>query len=567
MRQLHFLSLSIALAALQLPSRAQVLTRVNTTAAGAQTAGSAAYWDRPIALSRDGRIVAFTSTTAVIPGQFGVFLKDRLTGGVTCASITTTGSAGLAANARDVSLSSDGSVVTYSCDAPNLLATPDTNGRFDIFVHDVTLGVTTRASVSSTGVEANGNCTYPAISGDGRFIAFQSTATNLDPADTDTQADVFLHDRTTGSTTLVSRTPTGAAAHGAFPKLSRDGRFVAFESSSTALDPLHPGPVPAVFVLDRTSGSIERASYDINGAPAFGRFYDTNAEYSHECGGISADGRFVTYFHLTAGWFGILRRDRLTGAVAKTWLGNAGDIEGGEISDDGRFVLFNTHESVVPGDLNWEGDVHVHDFELGTTRRVSLELPGTGYSYWPETAAAAISGDGTVIGFASWVDNLVPNDTNNALDYFVHDWRDVPPQAYCSSAPSLNGCLPTLSTLGRPDGSAGSGFVVTAGQSDGQRSGLFVYGIAGAFAAPWGAGTLCVAAPRQRTFVLSSGGTAGQCDGALSFDWNTYVATHPGALGTPFDALTPVFLQAWARDPGAPGQCVLSNAIEFHSCP
>ena len=120
---------------------------------------------------------------------------------------------------------------------------------------------THRVSVSSSGVEGNGECgQYPRISADGRFVAFQSEASNLVPGDTNGVRDIFVHDRTTGETTRVSVRSDGAEANGycGFPEISADGRVVAFMSYATNL--VSPAAYNAVYVHDRQTGETSTAS-------------------------------------------------------------------------------------------------------------------------------------------------------------------------------------------------------------------------------------------------------------------------------------------------------------------
>ncbi len=144
-----------------------------------------------------------------------------------------------------------------------------------------------------------------------------------------------------------------------------------------------------------------------------------------------------------------------------------------------------------------------------------------------------------------------------------------PPQSYCSAGASSNGCVATLSSSGAPSASYATPFVVTANGVDAQRSGLVFYGVNGRGAAPWGATSsfVCVKAPLQRTGQLDSGGTAGACDGALTFDWNAFHAAQPGALGQPFQAGERVWIQGWYRDPPSSKTTALTDALEARICP
>lgn len=144
-----------------------------------------------------------------------------------------------------------------------------------------------------------------------------------------------------------------------------------------------------------------------------------------------------------------------------------------------------------------------------------------------------------------------------------------PPQSYCTAGVSTNGCAPTMSSVGTPSASSNGSFVLSANDVEGQKLGLLFYGTSGRASTPWGAtsSVLCVRPPQQRMVQLQTGGTQGVCDGLLSTDWNAYVASHPGALGAPFQAGELVQAQGWYRDPANSKTTSLTNAIEFMICP
>jgi hypothetical protein len=138
-------------------------------------------------------------------------------------------------------------------------------------------------------------------------------------------------------------------------------------------------------------------------------------------------------------------------------------------------------------------------------------------------------------------------------------------QAYCTAGTSSAGCVASLTSLGLPSVAATSGFVVSAQQVQGHRTGLFFYGVSGKLAQPLGSGNwLCVRSPTQRTSLQPSGGIAQQCNGSLSLDWLAWTSTHPGSLGTPLHVGTQVCVQAWYRGPGLP---TLTDALQFLTCP
>jgi hypothetical protein len=136
--------------------------------------------------------------------------------------------------------------------------------------------------------------------------------------------------------------------------------------------------------------------------------------------------------------------------------------------------------------------------------------------------------------------------------------------SYCTATTSSQGCASTLSASGTASAASGAGYVLRASALDGQRSGLIFYGLSGATATPWGpSGWLCVKAPTQRTSSQSSGGSPGACDGELTLDWNAFVASHPTALGAPWQGGETCFTQAWWRDPPSAKSTALSNGWAF----
>jgi Tol biopolymer transport system component len=213
-------------------------TRVSVDATGGQLNGpsiSPSY-------SADGRYMAFLSYASnLVPGdtnqQPDVFVRDRLTGQSERVNVSSSGvPTGLRGHSEDPSISANGRYVVFQSYATGLVP-GDTNKEPDIFVHDRQTGVTERVSVSSSGAQANSQSTLASISGDGRYVAFSSYASNLVPKDSNYRQDVFVHDRVTGVTQRVS-VPTGRRqANGVSiaPSISVDGRFVVFSSTATNL--------------------------------------------------------------------------------------------------------------------------------------------------------------------------------------------------------------------------------------------------------------------------------------------------------------------------------------------
>ncbi len=166
------------------------------------------------------------------------------------------------------SISADGRFVAFQSVARDLVS-GDTNNTTDVFVYDRQTGAVTRVSVSSGGTQGNDASYSAAISADGRYVAFRSAATTLEPGDTNNTDDIFVHDRQTGQTTRVSLdSAVNRVMAGDTPSISGDGRFVAFQSTATNLVTGDTNGVGDIFVRDRQTettnarfpGSWQRAS-------------------------------------------------------------------------------------------------------------------------------------------------------------------------------------------------------------------------------------------------------------------------------------------------------------------
>ena len=322
-----------------------------------------------------------------------------------------------------VACSADGRYVAFCSFASNLVS-GDTNSYSDIFVRDLTLGITTRVSVASDGTQGNSYSWTPSISADGRYVAFESLASNLVPGDTNEQEDVFIHDVATGTTQRVSVAGDGTPANNSSdsPVISADGRYVAFASHASNLVSGDDSFKKDIFVRDRVAGSVERIS--VNSAGVAG---DGDSAYPS----ISADGRFVAFqsysgnlassdVNLT-GSEDIFVRDRVAGTTEHASVDGtgAGGDSGGynpSISADGRYVAFESDaRNLVPGDTNNFRDVFVHDRQTGATTRVSMARSGD-QADWP-SYYPSISADGRYVAFASDARNLIPEGTSGRQVY------------------------------------------------------------------------------------------------------------------------------------------------------
>lgn len=380
-------------------------------------------------ITPDGRYVAFTSAAAnLTPGDLNgkrdVFVYDRDSGRIFLVSMSSLG-AQADGNSEMPVMSSDGRYVAFYSLATNLVP-GDTNGRKDIFVHDRNTGQTERVSVDSLGAQANGGSMRPAISSDGRYVVFESAASNLVAGDTNGMSDVFVHDRNTGQTVRVSVSSAGNQGSGfsTKPAISGDGRYVAFLSGAANLVVGDSNGRYDVFLHDRNSGQTIRVSVDSAGAQ--GDFNSDNPE-------ISSDGRYIIFSSMATNLVpgdvnnsnDIFVHDRDTGQTTMVSVNSAGEqVNFGAsypaISPDGMWVSFNSvSTNLAPGVNNGWSQMFLHNRNTGQTSCVSLspnETQGDSQSSWSD-----LSLNGRYVAFDSYSTNLVPGDGNNMCDIFVHD--------------------------------------------------------------------------------------------------------------------------------------------------
>ena len=244
------------------------------------------------AISADGRYVVFGSYASnLVPGDTNhlgdVFVRDRATHVTRRVSV---GPGGTQANSDSFggAISADGRYVAFTSYASNLVA-GDTNHERDVFVRDRVAHVTRRVSVGPGGTQANSDSFGPAISANGRYVVYESSASNLVAGDTNHVNDVFVRDRMTHATRRVSVGPGGAQAdsHTYDPAISADGRFVAYESSASNLVAGDTNQSWDVFVRDRVAHVTWRVSVGPGEAQANNDSFDP---------AISADGRYVAFY-------------------------------------------------------------------------------------------------------------------------------------------------------------------------------------------------------------------------------------------------------------------------------
>ena len=334
---------------------------------------------------------------------------------------------------------STGAFVSWS----RTLVPNDTNSFADVFVVDRQTDTIERGSLASDGSQSNGASAEPSLSQNGRYLAFESSATNLVPGDTNGFSDIFVRDLEGQSTERVSLRSDGsqseAGGSGAYssagshePKITPDGRWVVYTSNSTDLVPDDTNQLSDIFLYDRQTAATERVSVGSSGEQM--ALWCRNAT-------ISADGRYVAFRgdYYAGGMPGqepgegptenstyAYLKDRETGALTLINGGLNGQVEPtlgtGHpwISSNGNYVTYSSfQQDLVANDTNGYNDVFVYETQTGSVERVSVGSDGSesdGSSEQP-----TISGDGSVVVFRSFATNLVSDDANWSGDIFGHD--------------------------------------------------------------------------------------------------------------------------------------------------
>ncbi len=476
-------------------------------------------------------------------------------------------SSGAQANVRSgyygPSISTDGRFVAFESRASNLVG-GDTNVSEDVFVHDCQSGATERVSMSSAGVEGNNSSGHygVSISADGRWVAFGSSASNLVSGDTNGVSDTFVHDRQSGTTEHVSVNSSGAQGSGGFltfgslrPSISADGRYVAFDSDATNLVAGDTNDSTDVFVRDRQMGTTERVSIDSIGAEGIG---------FSESPSISADGRYVAFHSIAStlvsgdsnGTGDVFVRDRQSSTTELVSVdsgeaqADSGSLEA-SISVSGRYVAFTSWASnLVVGDTNTIPDVFVRDRQDGTTERVSVDSAGAQGNGWSEVPS--ISADGRCVAFKSLATNLVAGDTNGCDDVLL---RAEPGTKYCTANPNSTGSPADLEASGSP--SSGAGDLLLTSMPVPNQNGIFFHG-ANVVQIPFGNGFLCTNGGIARGAIVMGVGNV------ATYFYDNSDAMHSLAA---FIGSTRNF-QHWFRDPAAGGAFFnTSNAMAIAIAP
>jgi hypothetical protein len=348
------------------------------------------------------------------------------------------------ARSEDPVVSANGRFVAFESFAFNL-APVGPNGRGNIFYRDLQTGITTLVSVNVSGTGGgNGDSANPAISADGRYVAFESRATNLLAVDTNNNLDVFVRDMQTGITTLVSinSAGTGSGNQDSFnPTISANGRVVAFQSFASNLSAIDTNNQPDVFARDLQTGTMHLVSCNL-GCTASGNnasFVTNVPKDKAPRANISNDGRVIVFESRATnlvtipmapnGFTEAFARDLQTGTTTLLSVNMQGTMSvGGQvpvISGDGRFAVFQSPAPDITANDSGGGlDLFRRDLQTGTTAMVSVTVTNTGSlgplnnGYFP-----VISTDGRYITFQSNAKGYVANDLNDRYDAFRRDMQ------------------------------------------------------------------------------------------------------------------------------------------------
>jgi hypothetical protein len=392
-------------------------------------------------LSADGRYVVFESAASNLVqgdsnGRTDIFRRDTQTGETIRVSLTSGGAQIADADSNTPTISADGGQVAFRSLSSSVVA-GDANGRLDVFERDIDQQTTTRVSVASDGAEGNGHSSTPIRSANGRYVAFQSEASNLVAADTNAASDIFVRDTQANTTTRVSvasdGTQTNAGSVTDRPSISADGRYVAFHSTANNLVASDINNATDVFVKDRQTGTTTRVSV-IPASTTGGNNSSTNAN-------LSADGRYVVFqsaaTNLVAGDTnnvqGVFRRDTQTATtirvsvqgVSGAQVNGASGVLNRSISADGRYVVFESAATNLlpfnpqgPFDLNGVTDIFVRDTVAGTTTRASVTAAATDNEVVSASVKPAMSADGRYVAFES-AGALTPVQAGNFTGVFL----------------------------------------------------------------------------------------------------------------------------------------------------
>jgi len=405
-------------------------TRESVSSTGAPAVGTVL----PGVISANGRYVVFTSTATNLVGVSGanVYRHDRTAGTTVLVTVAKTGLPSVAGGFGPT-VSADGRFVGFAS-AGNDLVDGDTNGAVDVFLRDMVAGTTTMVSATQTGAPGdlssglNSSSGAHEISDDGRYVAFTSNATNLVPTPNNSKQQVYVKDMLTGVVTRASVDASNAAGNdtSSVPALSGNGRVVAFVSQAANFSLVSTSHTGQLFVRDLETATTTLESVTSAGTPTLSRPASAPA--------LSFDGRYLAFESQAQleprdrdiGTWDVFLRDRALHTTTLASL-SANAIAGADsrapsISADGRWVGFQSlDDTLVGGDVNHLVDVFLYD---RTTEAVTLVSQNdAGQQTNAPSTSASVSSDGRFVLLMTSASNLVTSPTSTGSQLYVRDMR------------------------------------------------------------------------------------------------------------------------------------------------
>lgn len=568
-----FAAAALALASVH-TATAQTIRLVSTSSNGAFGDADSGLCD----ISGNGRYVVYESLASnLVAGDTNgfqdIFRFDRATGTTERVSVASDDTQANAASSSP-SISHDGRFVLFASDATTL-DTDNAPGVTDIFLRDMELGTTAIVGLGPNGTQPAQGAFDPVISGNGEVIAFAAVSPDWVPGDANQAADVFARNLTTGVTELVSASltaPTGDAAS-ENPCISFDGRFVAFQSLASNLLAAHPLGNWDIFVRDLQLDVTEPVTADNNFVVGLGDSLNPTISYDGRCVAFQSLANNLVGGDLNPSSFDCFVYDRVTNVfeLINLTTGGAQPLDGAaetpQISGDGRVVAFNSVSTYAPNSGgNGSSNGWAVDRVAGTITNVTY---GGGPLPNGPSTVHSISEDGKV--YASWTraSNLIPGDGSSPYEEDILTYELDPPcgghEIYCTAKLNGLGCLPEICAWGTLSLTSGEPLYVTATNVISQKQGILIWSEVQA-ANPFFGGTLCIAAPIRRTPPqLSSGSASGDdCTGRYLYEFD---ASDLAPFGV--SSGSTVNFQFWSRDVfiAPPLNIGLTNALSVEVLP
>jgi Tol biopolymer transport system component len=383
---------------------------------------------RRASFSADGKKLVFQSRATNLTDQptkdrTQIYMADLETGKLDLVSLTSQNEPSNG-DAVFASLSADGSKLVF-CSESSSLVPGDTNSFEDIYLRDLETGSIERVSVSSHGLQGNSASLRPSISHDASTLAFASRAKNLVPDDTSYRQDIFVRDLESKTTRRINLGPDGEEANGYSdnPQISGNGRFVVYNSMASNLVSGDTNGFQDIFLSDLKTGRTERVNVGPNHEQANGKTYEASvsdngryvAFYSYADNLVEHDNND----HLD-----VFVRDRLLETTERVSLDHRGqEIDGAsywaKISGDGTAVAFvSSAKGITEKEGYGYNDVFVRDRDLKTTTKVSVGSRGARSK--ASSTEPSLSSDGKNVAFTSWASNLVNESNRTRADVFLH---------------------------------------------------------------------------------------------------------------------------------------------------